>query len=178
MNDSGDSDFFSAAMKGVVPLKQFDREKQVSRENRPKPKPIPRVRPADDLEALEDTYGEDLIDETLGAADGLSYAREGLQVGVLRKLRRRHYVIEDQVDLHGMSSDEARKYVYDFLNYAVAEGMRAVRIVHGKGYHSQHGPILKQKIGSWLQQRKEVLAYVSAPQADGGTGAVYVLLIR
>jgi DNA-nicking Smr family endonuclease len=56
--------------------------------------------------------------------------------------------------------------------------LRAVRIVHGKGNHSQQGPVLKRQIGHWLRQRGDVLAYVSARQTDGGAGALYVLLSR
>jgi DNA-nicking Smr family endonuclease len=51
-----------------------------------------------------------------------------------------------------------------------------VRIIHGKGRGSGEQPVLKQKANQWLRQKDEVLAFVTAPRWDGGTGAVYVLL--
>jgi DNA-nicking Smr family endonuclease len=54
-----------------------------------------------------------------------------------------------------------------------------VRIVHGKGLHSDSGvPVLKNLVDRILRQRADVLAYHSAPAAQGGHGAVLVLLKR
>jgi DNA-nicking Smr family endonuclease len=89
----------------------------------------------------------------------------------LRQLRRGHWAIQDGVDLHGLTRDQAAAIVADFLAHCVARGLRCVRIVHGKGLG-----ILKAKLNTWLPRREEVLAYCQAPPNDGGGGALLVLL--
>jgi DNA-nicking Smr family endonuclease len=106
-----------------------------------------------------------------------SFLREGLDPQVLRKLKRGHWVIQDQLDLHGMNRLEARLSVAAFLNECLARGLRCVRIVHGKGRGSKHGlPVLKAKVRLWLTRREEVLAFCDARPVDGGSGAVVALL--
>ena len=64
-----------------------------------------------------------------------------------------------------------------FLNEALKTGRRCVRVVHGKGHRSANRePVLKKKVAAWLRQRDEVLAYCQALPADGGGGALLVLL--
>lgn len=105
------------------------------------------------------------------------YAREGLGKQHLRKLRRGHWSIRDQLDLHGMTSDQARPAVAGFISRCAAEGLRCIRIIHGKGLGSPgREPVLKKKLSRWLAQRDEVLAFCQAPPAEGGSGAVLVLL--
>jgi DNA-nicking Smr family endonuclease len=97
----------------------------------------------------------------------------------MRKLRRGQFSSRAELDLHGLRSEEARRTVAEFLHAARERNLRCVRIIHGKGRGSgARGPVLKQKLGSWLRQRSEVLAFCSARPADGGSGALYVLLGR
>ncbi|MEO8188594.1 MAG: Smr/MutS family protein, partial [Burkholderiaceae bacterium] len=94
-----------------------------------------------------------------------------------KKLRRGHWSIQDHLDLHGLHVEPARALLVSFLNNALKHGLRCVRIVHGKGLRSKNAePVLKRKIGHWLSQRDEVLAFVQARPEDGGGGAVLVLL--
>jgi len=96
---------------------------------------------------------------------------------VLRRLRRGHWVIQEELDLHGLTVNEAHALLSSFLNQCVRRGLRCVRIVHGKGLRSKNRePVLKRKVAGWLIQREEILAYCQARQADGGSGAVVVLL--
>ena len=100
-----------------------------------------------------------------------------LGADVVRKLRRGHWVLQDELDLHGARSDEARELVGDFLRDALRRGLRCVRVIHGKGLGSKdRQPVLKGKVRKWLMQRDEVIAFCSARAADGGSGAVVVLL--
>ena len=95
----------------------------------------------------------------------------------LRKLRRGHWVVQAQLDLHGMTSDEARMNLVAFLNACKKNGHRCIRIIHGKGLGSKNRePVLKIKVRNWLMQRDEILAFTQARQVDGGGGAVVVLL--
>ncbi|HVL74381.1 MAG TPA: Smr/MutS family protein, partial [Noviherbaspirillum sp.] len=92
-------------------------------------------------------------------------------------LRRGHWVIQGQLDLHGMRRDEAREALGEFLRNAVKRGIRCVRIVHGKGLGSVNKePVLKNKVRSWLVQKDEVMAFCQARGDEGGAGAVVVLL--
>lgn len=115
----------------------------------------------------------------LGLEDGdeLQFLRNGLSAQHLRKLRRGHWVVQDHLDLHGLTVPESRQLLAGFLSHCLREGLRCVRIVHGKGLRSPNRePILKKKVAGWLMQRDEVLAYCQAPAAAGGGGAVLVLL--
>ena len=106
-----------------------------------------------------------------------SYVRDGMQAQTLRKLRRGHWRCDNQLDLHGHTSTEARLALVTFLRECQDAGVRCVRIVHGKGLQSRNGePVLKAKVAHWLRQRDVVLAYCQAKPGDGGSGAVVVLL--
>jgi len=113
------------------------------------------------------------------AGDELSFIRPGVQHTLFRKLRRGHYAIRSELDLHGMTTAQARRALVNYLHDSRTRGERCVRIIHGKGYNSpERRPVLKSNLDAWLRQCEEVLAFSSAPQSDGGTGAVYVLLSR
>jgi len=86
-------------------------------------------------------------------------------------------VIQDEIDLHGCRTDEARELLGGFLREALKRGVRCVRIVHGKGLGSpDKQPVLKGKTRVWLAQREEVIAFCQARPAEGGSGALVVLL--
>jgi DNA-nicking Smr family endonuclease len=96
---------------------------------------------------------------------------------VTRKLRRGDWSIQRQLDLHGLRRDEARERLSFFIREAYKHGIRCVRVVHGKGLGSPgKAPVLKSRVHSWLVQKNEVLAFVQAKPADGGGGALVVLL--
>lgn len=165
---------WGAALADVTPLPPANR----ARLARPRPKPIAAQRQLDDLAVLRDTLS-DVPAWELGLESGeeLLFLRNGISAQQLKKLRRGHWVIQDHLDLHGLTAPEARVLTAEFLAHCVRNGLRCVRIVHGKGLGSPNRePVLKKKVAGWLAQRDEVLAYCQAPQADGGGGAVLVLL--
>lgn len=146
---------------------------------RQRPRAIPLQRQADDASVLRDLLSDPLDPTDLETGDELLFARPGLQHTVLRKLRRGHYSVGGELDLHGLTSAEARVALVEFLADCHSRGVRCVRIIHGKGKGSfNREPVLKGKVAHWLRQRDDVLAYASARPVDGGTGAVYVLLRR
>ena len=106
-----------------------------------------------------------------------TFLRPGLGNDVLSKLRRGHWVAQGELDLHRLTSDEARFALADFLIDARARGWRCVRVIHGKGLSSPNRePILKGRVRRWLARWDDVLAYCEAPRNAGGSGAVIVLL--
>ncbi|MBI3773564.1 MAG: Smr/MutS family protein [Gammaproteobacteria bacterium] len=142
-----------------------------------RPAPIPHKIRADEAQVVKDMLSDGYDPTEVATGDELMFARPGLQHGVLRKLRRGMFSIGAELDLHGMTVVEARPALAQFLHDCHQRHVRCVRIIHGKGYGSQQKqPVLKGKVNSWLRQWDEVLAFCSARLADGGTGAVYVLL--
>lgn len=140
---------------------------------------IPRQREQEKLSIRDEMMSDKYDPYDLETGDELIFLRMGVQRSVLRKLRRGYYSVKAELDLHGMIVPEAREAVAYFLYECRINQYRCIRIVHGKGHGSWNKqPILKGKLSRWLQQRDEVLAFCSARQFDGGTGAIYVLLKR
>jgi len=171
--DEDETHLFREAVKGARPLKA-PRAHHVP----PAPKPIPQQFIRDEKQALADSLSDDYIPaHELESGEELLYLREGHAPDILSKLRRGHWVIQAKIDLHGLVANEARAYVAEFLTDCKKRGIRCVRIIHGKGLGSRNRePVLKNKLRNWLMQRDEVIAYAQARQADGGSGAVVVLL--
>lgn len=141
------------------------------------PSPEPRFSQADEREVLDQLLELPAEPSLLESGDELEYRHDGVQLSVMRKLRRGQYARQAELDLHGLTAAQAKVEVVAFLKHCQTHSLRCVRIIHGKGLRSPRpGPVLKQKLAGWLRQRQEVLAYCSARQVDGGTGAVYVLL--
>ncbi len=139
-----------------------------------KPKPVPRSQLEDQKERFKDTP---VIEQQLRAEDSLSFLITGLQKSVLKKMRRGHFGLDAELDLHGLNSREAKRQLQHFLHDCVEDGCRCIHIIHGKGYRSNDGlPILKNNLNVWLRQHPDVQAFCSAAPKDGGTGAVLVLL--
>jgi DNA-nicking Smr family endonuclease len=116
---------------------------------------------------------EGLLDED----PSLSWSAPGVGPDVVKKLRKRHWQIEDELDLHGYTRDLARRLVDAFLRRSNKNGVRCVRIIHGVGYGSAGGePVLRGMVHSWLVQTSEVVAFCVANRSDGGNGALVVLL--
>ena len=143
-----------------------------------KPKPIPLQFIRDEKQALIDSLSDHFIPaHELETGEELLYLRDGHAPDILSKLRRGYWVIQANIDLHGLISDEARLYVATFLSDCKKNGVRCVRIVHGKGLGSRNKePVLKHKLRHWLMQKDEVIAFAEAKKQDGGSGAVIVLL--
>ena len=127
---------------------------------------------------LVESLGDGVDVETLlDTDDTLSFHRRGVGVDVVRKLRRGVWVLQGELDLHGLRTDEARERIAEFLHAASRRGLRCVRIVHGKGHGSPgREPVLKDKVRRWLVQSSGVLAFVQARASEGGSGALVVLL--
>jgi DNA-nicking Smr family endonuclease len=169
-----DREAFRRAMADVQMLPQ---DKIAPMIKRPPPRPLQREKDA--RQVLRDMMSDSLDPAELETGDELMYASEGLQPAILRKLRRGKYRIQGELDLHRMTSEQAREAIIAFIARNKASGRRCVRIIHGKGngsYNKQ--PVLKGKLDRWLRQRNDVLAFCSARPMDGGTGAVYVLLAK
>jgi DNA-nicking Smr family endonuclease len=142
------------------------------------PAPIPVQHQLDEQRVLRESLSDEFDVETLlDVDDAMSFRRPGIGTDVTRRLRAGEWSIQQQLDLHGMRSDEAREALGAFIRTANKQGVRCVRVVHGKGLGSPgKQPVLKTKTQRWLIQKNEVLAFVQAKPAEGGAGALVVLL--
>ena len=165
---------FALSVGPVVPLRPVARAlKPASR-----PSPEPRQRQRDEQAVLREALSDEFDASTLLQVDGdLSFSRPGIGPDVTARLRRGHWAVQQQIDLHGLRTDEAREALGQFVRSAHRAGVRCVRVVHGKGLGSPgRTPVLKAKVHGWLIQKKEVLAFVQAKPLEGGAGALVVLL--
>ncbi|GEM_PF-243744 len=163
---------FREATRGVRPL-----EHNLHTACGAKPPPRARFTRAARTAILDESLSNTPDDPDPAGGEVASYARPGVQDSVLRKLRRGHYRVQAELDLHGLSVREGKEVLRDFLAEALQRGLTCVRIVHGKGLRSgPRGPVLKAMVLTLLRRSSHVLAFVSARGVDGGTGAVYALL--
>jgi len=147
---------------------------------------IPRVKPAadskmfrrDELEALRDSRSVTATEAYLNSADELSYRRPEIPEKWFKQLKRGQISVQDELDLHHCRAADAEIFLKQFLNQAREEAHYCVRVIHGKGLRSETAPVLKALVDRVLRHRGDVLAFNSAPQTQGGTGAVLVLLAR
>lgn len=179
-----EDDLFASEMAGVQPLAPDPRGRLGAPEPGARPRP-PSQRARDEAEAyaqladLVEGSGHFDISSTDEFIEGVA---PGIDKRLLRKLKKGDYAVQAHLDLHGLTSEEARLEVERFVEAARGTGKRCVLIVHGRGLNSKEGiPVLKERLKVWLQRgriARAVLAFSTARPADGGAGAVYVLLRR
>lgn len=149
---------------------------------RTRPAPLPHQTWRDERDALEAArYGEQPAPHSWDIGQELegeqTFLRAGLGRDILSGLRRGRWVVQAELDLHRHTTHEAHEALAIFLNEARANGLRCVRVIHGKGLTSPNRePVLKGKVRRWLARVDDVLAYCEAPSHAGGSGAVVVLL--
>ncbi|MCA0196732.1 MAG: Smr/MutS family protein [Proteobacteria bacterium] len=165
---------FRAAVGKVAPLRKPAQDPPAAARPRPARRPQPdtrdtgpRARCADDPDAV------------LLRGDASAFRRERVTARDWQRLRRGQFSAQDELDLHGANALQAETLLARFLAEATGAGLGCVRIVHGKGGATGEGvPVLKNLVDRLLRQRGEVLAFHTAPPAQGGTGALLVLLAR
>lgn len=174
-DNNDDVSLFREAIGRVRPLKRA-----VAAPPR-KPRPAPRAAQAerDEASVRNELLVHAFDPATIEVGDEIHYLKSGQPQKLLKQLRRGDFSVRAEIDLHEMTLAVARDAVRLFLDEAIARGEYCVRIIHGKGLRSRgDGPVLKRMTATLLARRKDVLAYASARPAQGGTGAVIVLLAR
>ncbi|WP_227816972.1 Smr/MutS family protein [Nitrogeniibacter aestuarii] len=158
---------------GTQPLKDRNR---IEVEPLP-PVPAPRQHEADQRAVLEESLDAFSLEDRLDIGEEAVFLRPGIPRRVLADLRRGRWVVQGEIDLHGLTRDEARGALGEFLARALIKGWRCVRVVHGKGLRSPGKVgVLKHLSRGWLAQREEILAFCQARAHEGGGGALRVLL--
>jgi DNA-nicking Smr family endonuclease len=164
-------------VRAVGAVTTLDHAPRVDLSPMPAP-PLAQQQIRDDINVLRESLSDDFdVSTLLDTDDELSYRSQGIGTDVTQKLRKGHWSLQGQIDLHGLRSDEAREALGQFIRDASKRGWRCVRVVHGKGLGSPgKTPVLKSKVQRWLVQKTEVLAFVQAKGSEGGAGALMVLL--
>lgn len=171
-SDEDEKALFHAAMRDVAPLPASDKVAQGGA----KVSPVPQRQRYVDETASADNLSDHIALE-MEAGDAWSFMRPGMTSQTLRRLRRGYWKIEETLDLHGFTRDEARQELNSFLENCIRNKYRCIRVVHGKGLGSRdHEPVLKTRVGNWLIQCADVLAFCQAKPVDGGGGAILILL--
>jgi len=166
------------AFADVAPLPPPNRARQV----KAKPSTVPVQSVADEAAALAASkYGAEPSPTSWDIGQEIessqTFVRSGLGSGALTKLRRGHWAMQGEIDLHRLTVTEARDALAEFLDDARMRGWRCVRVIHGKGLSSPNRePVLKGNVRRWLSHWDDVLAYCEAQRHAGGSGAVVVLL--
>ncbi len=171
---AAEKDLFTRAIGATAPLR---RKASVPLAPDP-PAPIPVQHQLDEQRVLRESLSDEFdVTTLLDVDDAMSFRRPGIGTDVTARLRKGEWSIQAQVDLHGLRSDEAREALGGFIRSSHKKGLRCVRVVHGKGLGSPGKlPVLKTKTQRWLIQKNEVIAFVQAKPAEGGAGALVVLL--
>ncbi|GDX60894.1 MAG: Smr/MutS family protein [Nitrosospira sp.] len=173
-NNEDEFSLFRAAVKDVAPLIMSNKITHTLNS----PRPIPRKVSQDIQSTSGDIFSDYIPSEiAIEVGDEWAFLRPGLSHQTLRRLRKNYWGIQARLDLHGFTRDQARQELMMFLDSSSKQGFRCVQVIHGKGLSSKNQePVLKAKVGGWLAQYKNVLAFCKAGSADGGSGAVLVLL--
>ncbi|WP_319379697.1 Smr/MutS family protein [Thiomicrorhabdus sp.] len=178
-----DKSLFLAEMRDVRPLKSTDR----IRTDDPS---IRKKRQGQELRRLrrkqqnghQERLNYQLVDrdefvEPVSAHQSLMFAQKGVRLQDITALKKGEFALQAELDLHGETLENAEVRLLEFIKACLIEKLRYVRIIHGKGYHSdQQQPLLKNMVNRRLRLSPWILAFSSAPQKDGGAGAVNALL--
>jgi DNA-nicking Smr family endonuclease len=169
-----EKNLFTRAIGKVAPLPANNKAHLPS----PPREPVATQLKKDEVQVIQDSLSDEFdVSTLLDTDDALSFRRPTVGPEVTRKLRKGDWAIQREIDLHGLRSDEARLALTTFIRDAHKHGIRCVRVVHGKGLGSPgKTPVLKSKVHSWLVQKNQVMAFVQAKPAEGGAGALVVLL--
>jgi DNA-nicking Smr family endonuclease len=175
-DDDDDISLFKESQKNINRLKPTGKIKPEKKQTRYKPKK--HSAPAED-EAQAFTLERDISIGEVKGDDYIDYHQAGIQAKTLKLLRQGKVPIDDELDLHGFTVEQAQAKLEKFLDHALHNHYRYLRIVHGKGYTSGlEFPPLKNLVNRYVKQCDQVIAFNSAPQNQGGHGAVLVLLSK
>lgn len=168
-----DRDLFRGAVGKVRPLAS----KPDCALEKSRPPPRARQFELDEARVRDELLSHEFDPAAIEMGDEILYLKPGQPDTLLKRLRRGHFSIRSEIDLHQMTVAVARQAVNAFLGEAIEHREFCVRIVHGKGLRSaSRGPVVKKMTEQLLRRRNDVLAFASARPAQGGTGAVLVLL--
>ncbi len=178
--DSNEIQFFLEAMSDVKPYSGSKNRVTLTPNLNIRPIHAPRNEKLDAMAHLSDLVSGSAEMDITFSDEYIEGCVHGFSLKLMKKLRKGLFPIQDYVDLHGLTRQEAEIRIHDFLLKSQQLGLRCVLVVHGRGLNSENNiPVLKERLPVWLSRgpvKKFVMAFSTARPYDGGTGAIYVLL--
>lgn len=165
-----DEQLLQQALEGVVPLKNPERSDS-RKPRRPLSKPT-----YDHNESAPEPSELSETEAALSIDSDNSHRKHGVQTRVLKRLKRGHYPLEDQFDLHHLNMRTGKSALLEFINWSCRQNLKCIRVIHGKGLRSADGPKLKIMARDILRNHPKVMAFTSCKQNEGGDGATDILL--
>jgi DNA-nicking Smr family endonuclease len=173
-----DISLFQSQMQGVKPIRHDRADTGKPRSDRQRLQALRQAATARQGGTVVDGLSDQFVID-VGPEDDLTWARDGVQEGQMRKLKLGQIPFEGSLDLHGMPVEKAREILWEFLAEATRLEVRCVRVTHGKAVRLDgRRPMIKSHVNTWLRQHPQVLGFTSCQARHGGTGAVYVMLRR
>lgn len=170
-------EIFHKAMADVRPLAHAGQRPLGRQDRSDQPGLIYRREAAQRARTMDESLLPTAFVEPVRPEEVISFKRDGIQNGVFRRLQKGAYEIDAMLDLHGLTVEQARHELYQFIGDCVRYDVRSALISHGKGRRNKDQiPLLKSFLARWLPMFPEVMAYHSAQKWHGGAGAVYILL--
>jgi DNA-nicking Smr family endonuclease len=167
-----DEQLFLQEMNDVVPLKV-----RPTTDSKAPRTPARRRKPEIVIASPDGTFLPSTDDQTHSDADdGSSHRKHGVQKRIMQKLKRGRFPIGEQLDLHHMTTETGQTALLEFIADAQRRKFECVRIIHGKGLRSESGPRLRLMTRQLMRDHPQVLAFTACKPADGGSGAMDVLL--
>jgi DNA-nicking Smr family endonuclease len=171
-----DEELFTNAMREVREIREFRRIP--ARRNKICSLPVKSPCRDDSITILEEIVSGQRAVNLPETQEFVEWVHQDFRHFNSKILHEGRFSVQDYLDLHGFTVEEAETAVDSFLRDSVMKGYRCVKIIHGRGLRSPNGPVLKTALVKWLsgRYRKKLVAFVSARQCDGGLGALYILL--
>ena len=176
--DYSDEELFTAEMDGVREIEAF-RSLVCGHRTRTHTPGQERDEEREAMACLEAiAKGEHPLD-LAQTQEYVAWAHCDYRPDIVASLHQGRFAVQDMIDLHGCTVPQAEEELDEFLHLAFRRGLRCVKVIHGRGLRSTRGARLKEAVVRRLsgRYRRDLIAYVTAPQYDGGLGAVYVLLL-
>ena len=172
---------FLSQVKDAQPLQQpnktvLDRQKLQKKQAQ---KTIREVKKRQQLQTSHITLEPDFTASVsvVTSHEKIHFQQKGIPLQTLTQLKKGAFINQAQLDLHGYTSDEAKQKLISFVSAAYQKNQRYIRVIHGKGHHSEaHFPVIKNLVNQVLRGLPFILAFCSAPEREGGAGAVNILL--
>lgn len=158
----------------IGPIRRLPGAKRAARASPPPLEPLQRQ--LDEAAVIKELLTHPIDPLEWSTGEELQWLRPGAQKRILTRLKRGHYAIKGELDLHHMNEEAAATAIFHFIEESLVMGHGCVRIIHGKGLRSRGMPKLKLMTRRLLPRLPAVIAFTSARLVDGGSGAVYVLL--
>ena len=164
---SEEHEAFRATVRDVIPLRGPGKV----RHDLARPRPLPLQTWHDEQAALRESLEGIPRGSELETGEELSFVRDGLGAHILGRLRRGHWIIQDELDLHGLNSADARELLGEFLGQCLRKGLRCVRIIHGKGTGA-----LRKAVREVVDTHPLIARVTPGTPKEGGDGVTVIHL--